>query len=133
MRYLRRFLWLTTRREKVGRLAQLRSRCDSLQKQRDDNLQEVWRLRRECNYQTETVAFLRGRIAADEIETDTPPAFGPYLVAVAGLRHWQTGYWSGTGWRIPARVGIASPVTHWRRMPAMPVDRVPSYMVGAEK
>ena len=129
MRYLRRFLWRICRPEHAGRLAILNSRCNLLQHQRDDLRQETWRLTRECNYQRETVAFVRGQLAAEEIQSAStnPPAFGPYLVAVAGLRHWQTGYWSGTGWRIPARGGIASPVTHWRRMPAMPVDRVPNY------
>lgn len=130
MRLLRRFLWLATRREKVGRLAQLKARVDALQNQRDNALQETWRLKRECNYQTESATWLRGKLAAEEIQTDTPSAYGPYLVAVAGYRHWLTGYWSATGWRIPARAGVASPVTHWRRMPAMPVDRVPSYLVG---
>ena len=66
MRWIRR-MWLKIgRSERVGRMGALNRRCDSLQKQRDDALQEVWRLRRECNYQTETVAYLRAKLADQE-------------------------------------------------------------------
>jgi len=129
MRLLRRFLCRLYRPEHAGRLGVLNNRNNALHTKRDDLLQENWRLRREVNYQTKAATWLRGRIAAEEIEpaSKNPPAYGPYLVAVAGYRHWLAGYWSATGWRIPARAGIASPVTHWRRMPVMPIDRVPNY------
>jgi hypothetical protein len=128
MRFLRRFLWRICRPEHTGRLAILNARCNALQNQRDNALQESWRLGREVNYQRETVALVRARLDGEQPQTDNPPAHGPYLVAVAGYRHWLAGYYTATGWRIPARAGIASPVTHWRRMPAMPVDRVPNYI-----
>jgi hypothetical protein len=127
MRFLRRLLWRICRPEHTGRLAVLNARNTALQKQRDEYLLETCRLKRECNYQMETVALVRARLDGEAPQTDNPPAHGPYLVAVAGYRHWLAGYYTATGWRIPARAGIASPVTHWRRMPAMPTDRVPNY------
>lgn len=70
MRFLRRILWRLCRSEHAGRLAILNSRCNLLQHQRDDLRQETWRLARECNYQTETVAYLRAKLAS--IETRQP-------------------------------------------------------------
>lgn len=63
MRWIRRIVWRMCWPEHTERMATLNRRCDALQKQRDDALQEVWRLRRECNYQTETVAYLRAKLA----------------------------------------------------------------------
>lgn len=103
-----------------------------LRRQVEDARQREWTHRQHADGLREIVALQRVQLGALDIRpaSETPPAHGPYLVALAGSRHWHAGFWTGTGWRVPER--DARPVTHFRRMPPMPTDRVPFRHVEVE-